>query len=184
MTDHPSLPTSAEILAFIEQNRGEVTQRELTRGLKISADNRGHFRRLISQLCEEGHLQTFRNKVSRLPLPKILVVSVSEIDEKGNVLARPDARHLTGRIHVLGDENSYHRIGDRLKVRISEKLADHTYTAKIIESMNAQTTRITGVFNASKQGHFIEPTERGWPPRIPVERNNHQPKSQHLHKPD
>lgn len=177
MNRNKSLPSSADILEFIEQNRGEVTRRELARAFNIKADDRKHLRQLIRQLCDEGHLQTFRNKVSRLPLPKVITVSVSEIDDKGNVLARPDARHLTGRIHILDEQDTYHRIGDRLKVRITEKLADHTYTAKIVESLNAQTTKITGVYNRSKRGDYIEPTERGWPPKITADSNKKDVKS-------
>ncbi|USO01021.1 MAG: ribonuclease R [Alphaproteobacteria bacterium] len=177
MSTEIPFPTSAEILHYIEQNRGEVTRRELARAFKITANNRNNLRHIIRQLCEDGHLQIFRNKLSRLPLPKILIVVISEIDERGNILARPDAGHLAGLIHIQENEKTYHRIGDRLKVRIEEKLESYAYTAKIIETITNQTTRITGVYTCHPQGDFIEPTERGWPPKISVDGNGHHPKS-------
>lgn len=171
MAKNPHLPSEDELIAFIENHEGTLSRRELARAFGLKDHQRAELRHLIKSLVQKGHLKNHRLGIERTPLPKTLLVEIIDIDEKGRVLARPADPKLNGSIHVLEKEEYHHRVGDRMRVRIIDKLEDYTYTAHCLEVLSDQKTRITGVLVTNRQGAFIQPTERGWPPKIPVIKN-------------
>lgn len=168
MTKFNQPPSIDEIIAFIEEQDGKVSRRDLAKAFGLKGPQRIELKKIIRHLVDEGHLHLDRKNITRTPLPKVLIVEVMEIDDRGRALAYPLDQKLAGQIYVEESQETYHRIGDRLKVRIIKKLEDHTYIAKLLEILSDQKTKITGLYVHHKRGAYIEPTERGWPPKIPV----------------
>lgn len=177
MAKNPHLPSVEELISFINDHEGRLSRREIARAFGLKDHQRLELRNLIKELVRLGHLKNHRTGIERTALPKTLLVEIIDIDEKGRVVARPADPALNGNIHIIEKEEYHHRVGDRLRVRILEQREDFTYTARCLEVLSDQKTRITGVFVSTRYGAFLEPTERGWPPKIPVIKNLGQAKS-------
>ncbi|MEQ9606756.1 MAG: ribonuclease R [Kiloniellaceae bacterium] len=161
-------PTKEQVLAFINESAEPVGKREIARAFRIKGSNdRIRLKALLKELKQDGLLEKQPSRRLSGPgrLPNVLVVEVSEMDEDGELLARPtvwdDDKGAPPRIYVAPDNRSRAvlAMGERALVRL--QLADYgTYEAHVIRKLDRPTQRVLGVYELGDQGGRLRPTDK------------------------
>lgn len=161
-------PSKEQVLAFINESAEPVGKREIARAFRIKGSNdRIRLKALLKELKQDGLLE--KQPARRLSgpgrLPNVLVVEVSEMDEDGELFARPtvwdDDKGAPPRIYVAPDKRSRAvlAMGERALVRL--QLADDgTYEAHIIRKLDRPPQRVLGVYELGSEGGRLRPTDR------------------------
>jgi len=161
-------PSKEQVLAFINESAEPVGKREIARAFRIKGSNdRIRLKALLKELKQDGLLEKQPSRRLSGPgrLPNVLVVEVSEMDEDGELLARPtvwdDDKGAPPRIYVAPDNRSRAvlAMGERALVRL--QLADDgTYEAHVIRKLDRPTQRVLGVYELGDQGGRLRPTDK------------------------
>lgn len=161
-------PSKEQVLTFINESSEPVGKREIARAFRIkgSAD-RIRLKALLKELKQEGHLEKQPSKRLAAPgrLPNVLVVEVAEMDEDGELLARPtvwdDDKGRPPRIYVAPENRSRAvlAMGERALVRLHRN-DDDTYDARIIRKLDRPPQRVLGVYEVGDEGGRLRPTDR------------------------
>src|SRR5690348_12620583 len=87
----PSLPSKADILAFIREQPGKVGTREIARAFGLKNALRAELKRLLRDLADEGAVER-RHKKLHHPgaLPSTVLADVIARDRDGDLVATPD----------------------------------------------------------------------------------------------
>ncbi|GAB4356993.1 MAG: ribonuclease R [Kiloniellaceae bacterium] len=161
-------PSKEQVLAFINESAEPVGKREIARAFRIKGSNdRIRLKALLKELKQDGLLE--KQPARRLSgpgrLPNVLVVEVSEMDEDGELFARPavwdDDKGAPPRIYVAPDKRSRAvlAMGERALVRL-QLSDDGTYEAHIIRKLDRPPQRVLGVYEMGSEGGRLRPTDR------------------------
>jgi ribonuclease R len=161
-------PSKEQVLAFINESAEPVGKREIARAFRIKGSNdRIRLKALLKELKQDGLLEKQPSRRLSGPgrLPNVLVVEVSEMDEDGELLARPsvwdDDKGAPPRIYVAPDNRSRAvlAMGERALVRL--QLADDgTYEAHVIRKLDRPPQRVLGVYELGDEGGRLRPTDK------------------------
>ena len=120
-------PTKEQVAAFIRDSATPVGRREIARAFNVKGEDRKALRALISELAEDGEVETGRKRKVAAPgaLPEVAVVEITKIDGDGELQARPisglkdvDEANLP-KITILTDRRSGPMaVGDRALARL------------------------------------------------------------------
>ena len=103
---NPSLPSKADILAFIGNKPGKIGTREIARAFGLKNALRADLKRLLRELADEGSIEKRRKKLHHAgALPSTVLADVTSRDSEGDLIATPDE----------WDEEAH---GDAPKIRI------------------------------------------------------------------
>lgn len=159
-------PSRDEVLAFIRESPVPVGKREIARAFHIKGSDRIPLKALLKELEREGHLELREKKKVMLPghLPSVLVVEVADLDEDGEQLARPatwDHETPPPRIFLAPDKRSRAAFapGERVLARL-ERNDDGSYDASVIRRIGKTPDRILGIYERSREGGRLRPTDR------------------------
>ncbi len=159
-------PSRDEVLAFIRESPVPVGKREIARAFHIKGSDRIPLKALLKELEREGHLELREKKKIMLPghLPSVLVVEVADLDEDGEQLARPatwDHETPPPRIFLAPDKRSRAAFapGERVLARL-ERNDDGSYDASVIRRIGKTPDRILGIYERSREGGRLRPTDR------------------------
>ena len=87
----PSLPSKADILAFIGNKPGKVGTREIARAFGLKNALRADLKRLLRELADEGSIEKRRKKLHHAgALPSTVLADVTARDSEGDLIATPD----------------------------------------------------------------------------------------------
>ena len=87
----PSLPSKADILAFISSKPGKIGTREIARAFGLKNALRADLKRLLRELAEEGSIEKRRKKLHHPGvLPSTVLADVTSRDSEGDLIATPD----------------------------------------------------------------------------------------------
>jgi len=87
----PSLPSKADILAFIGNKPGKVGTREIARAFGLKNAMRADLKRLLRELADEGSIERRRKKLHHAgTLPSTVLADVTARDSDGDFIATPD----------------------------------------------------------------------------------------------
>ena len=87
----PSLPSKADILAFIRERPGKVGTREIARAFGLKNAMRAELKRLLRDLADEGAIEKRRKKLHHPgALPSTVLADVTARDADGDLIATPD----------------------------------------------------------------------------------------------
>ncbi|MEO3429688.1 ribonuclease R [Pelagibius sp. CAU 1746] len=161
-------PSKEQVLAFINESSEPVGKREVARAFRIkgSAD-RIRLKALLKELKQDGLLEKQPARRLSAPgrLPNVLVVEVTEMDEDGELLARPavwdDDKVKPPRIYVAPDKRSRAvlAMGERALVRL-QLVEEGTYEAHIIRKLDRPPQRVLGVYEVGGEGGRLRPTDK------------------------
>ena len=160
------LPTKDEVLAWISDNPGQTSKRDIARAFGVKGAARIDLKRLLRELEDEGHLEK-RRKTYRDPdkLPPVSVLQVAP-DAQGDLFAKPLEWQGEGpepailvlpraADPALGE-------GDRILARLTEvKGEDYQYEARLIRRIGTNPRKILGVFRKGAEGGRIVPIDKG-----------------------
>jgi ribonuclease R len=161
------LPTKDALLAWIADNPGAQSKRDIAKAFGIKGAARIDLKQMLKELEAEGHLEK-RRKTYRDPdkLPPVSVLKVLPPDALGDLFARPlewagegqEPRILySGRATdpAVGE-------GDRILARLQEVQGeDHQYVARLIRKIGSNPRKVLGIFRKGAEGGRIVPIAKG-----------------------
>src|ERR1051325_11614863 len=87
----PSLPSKADLLAFIRERPGKVGTREIARAFGLKNAARAELKRMLRDLADEGAVEKRRKKLHHPgSLPSTVLADVTARDPDGELIATPD----------------------------------------------------------------------------------------------
>jgi ribonuclease R len=169
----PSLPTKADILAFIGKRPGKVGTREIARAFGLKNAMRAELKRMLRELADEGAVER-RHKKLHHPgtLPPTVLADIVARDDDGDLLATPDewdeAVHGTApkiRIHIPRKPRAGEAagLGDRALLRVEETEDEDgiRHCGRIIKIIDHPKHRVLGIFRKGPHGGGrLEPVDK------------------------
>lgn len=162
------LPTREQILAFLSENPGKTSKREIGRAFGVKGDDRIPLKQMLKAMSEEGLIAKDEAKNLRRTdaLPPVTVIEITHTDMDGELIARPvswPGEDPAPLIVVTPDTSRKKRdydeppagVGDRVLARIA-KVEDeeepYPYEAQVIRRIGKGAERILGLYRANKKG--------------------------------
>ena len=169
----PSLPSKADILAFIGNKPGKVGTREIARAFGLKDALRADLKRLLRELAHEGSIEKRRKKLHHAgALPSTVLADVTARDSEGDLIATPDEwdedAHGTApkiRIHVprKARPGEAAGLGDRVLLRVDEAEEEDgiRHRGRIIRIIDHPKHRVLGIFRKIQHGGGrLEPVDK------------------------
>jgi len=170
----PSLPSKADILAFIGNKPGKVGTREIARAFGLKNALRADLKRLLRELADEGSIEKRRKKLHHAgALPSTVLADVTARDSDGDLIATPDEwdedAHGTApkiRIHVprKARPGEAAGLGDRVLLRVDEAEEEEDgirHRGRIIRIIDHPKHRVLGIFRKIQHGGGrLEPVDK------------------------
>ena len=161
-----TLPSKAEILAWIADNPTQSSKREIARAFGLKGAGRMELKRVLRELQEEGHVEK-RRRAYRDPesLPPVTVLEVRP-GEEGDLYARPLEWHGEGEVPVVlvipRQSDPAMGAGDRILAKLTRVQGEeHHYEARLIRRIGNNPQRMLGVYRAGSEGGRIVPIDKG-----------------------
>ena len=168
-----SLPTKADLLAFIGAQRGKVGAREIARAFNLKNNLRAELKEMLRELAAEGAVETRRKKLHHPgSLASTVLADVTARDRDGDLIATPDEwdeeAHGAApkiRIHVPRRPRPGEAagLGDRVLLHVEESEEDDgiRHRGRIIKIIDHPKARVLGIFrNAPHGGGRLEPVDK------------------------
>ena len=168
-TNPLSLPSKADILAFIREHHGKVGTREIARAFGLKNALRAELKRMLRDLADEGSIERRRKKLHQPgSLPSTVLADVTGRDADGDLIATPDewdeAAHGPApkiRIATLRKARPGEAagLGDRVLLRIAGE--DEGLSGRIIKIIDHPKHRVLGIFRKMLSGGGrLEPVDK------------------------
>ena len=168
-----SLPTKADLIAFIGAQRGKVGTREIARAFNLKNNLRAELKQMLRDLADEGAIEKRRKKLHHPgALPEMVLADVTARDRDGDLIATPDEwdEEAHGpapkiRIHVPRKPRPGEAagLGDRVLLRVDETEEDEgiRHRGRIIRLIDRPKARVLGIFRkAPNGGGRLEPVDK------------------------
>ena len=169
----PSLPSKADILAFIGKQPGKVGTREIARAFGLKNAMRAELKRMLRDLADEGSVERRRKKLHHAgTLPSTVLADVVARDSDGELLATPDEWDEDAhgpapkiRIHIPRKTRPGEAagVGDRVLLHVEETEEDNgvRHSGRVIKIIDHPKQRVLGIFrNAPNGGGRLEPVDK------------------------
>jgi ribonuclease R len=161
------LPEKAQILAWISENPGKASKRDIAKAFGVKGAARIDLKRVLRELETEGHIEK-RRRAYRDPdkLPPVSVLEVLPPDADGDLYARPLEWQGEGpapRVLVVPRESDPALGGgNRILARLTEVSGeDHAYEARLIRRIGINPQRLLGIFRKGAEGGRVVPIDKG-----------------------
>ncbi len=161
------IPSKAEILQWITENPALTAKRDIAKAFGIKGAARIDLKRILKELEDEGKLTKRRSSYRDADkLPPVAVLQITELDEFGELWARPLEWHSKSKepriLMVLKDSDPALGVGERILGKMVEaKTEEHDYTARLIRRIGTNPQRIVGIFRADSEGGRLLPVDKG-----------------------
>ena len=170
---NPSLPSKAEILAFIGNKPGQIGTREIARAFGLKNALRADLKRLLRELADEGSIEKRRKKLHHAgALPSTVLADVTSRDSEGDLIATPDEWDAEAhgappkiRIHLprKARPGEAAGVGDRVLLRVEETEEDDgiRHRGRVIKIIDHPKHRVLGIFRKiAHGGGRLEPVDK------------------------
>jgi ribonuclease R len=172
-----SLPSKADLLAFIREHHGKVGTREFARAFGLKNALRGDLKRMLRDLADEGAVEKRRKKLHHPgTLPATVLADVTARDSEGDLIATPDewdeGAHGPApkiRIHEPRKARSGKAagqapgLGDRILLRVEEAEEEDgiRHRGRVIRIIDHPKHRVLGIFHKMPHGGGrLEPVDK------------------------
>jgi ribonuclease R len=168
-----TLPSKADILAFIARTPGKVGTREIARAFNLKNEMRAELKRVLRDLADEGAVERKGKKLHHPgSLASTVLADVLSRDRDGDMIAIPDEwdedahgpapkiRIHTPRKMKPGEAAG---IGDKVLLRVEETDDEGgiRHRGRVIKIIDRPKHRILGVFRVSPRGGGrLEPIDK------------------------
>ena len=169
----PSLPSKAELLAFIRERPGKVGTREIARAFNLKNNLRADLKRMLRDLADEGSIEKRRKKLHHPgAMPATVLADVTARDAEGDLIATPDewdeeAHGPAPKIRVHTPRKARPGqaagMGDRVLLHIeeTEEEAGIRHRGRIIKIIDHPKARVLGIFRPLPHGGGrLEPVDK------------------------
>jgi ribonuclease R len=168
-----SLPSKAEILAFIGNQPGKVGTREIARAFGLKNALRADLKRLLRDMANEGSVEKRRKKLHHPgAMPSTVLADVTARDSDGDLIATPDewdedAHGPAPKIRISVPRKARPGeaagLGDRVLLRVDETEEDDgiRHRGRVIKIIDHPKHRVLGVFRKiAHGGGRLEPVDK------------------------
>ena len=161
------MPSKDQIKAWIEQNPGLSTKRDIARAFDVRGDQRIVLKHLLRELENEGILTRRGSRLlAQGELAPVSVLKVLAPDGNGDLFAEPMEKERsegTSRILIVpGKGDLALGAGDRILARLAKVTAeDHDWEARLIRRIGQGARKIVGVFHLGNGEGRIQPIDKG-----------------------
>ncbi len=168
-----SLPSKADILAFIGKRPGKVGTREIARAFGLKNAMRAELKRMLRELGDEGAVEQRRKKLHHAgTLPSTVLADVSARDSDGDLIATPDewdeeAHGAAPKIRILNVRKARPGeaagVGDRVLLHVEETEEDDgiRHRGRVIKIIDHPKHRVLGIFRKTPHGGGrLEPVDK------------------------
>ncbi len=168
-----TLPSKADILAFIAKTPGKVGTREIARSFGLKNAMRVELKRMLREMADEGAVE---GKGRRLhhpgTLPSTVLADVISRDRDGDMIAVPDewdeeAHGAAPKIRVFTPRRmkpgEAAGIGDKVLLRVDEIEAEGgiRHRGRVIKIIDRPKHRVLGIFHKTQNGGGrLEPVDK------------------------
>ena len=165
-----AFPDRDDILAYVKDNPGRISRRDIARAFHIRGDRRIDLKKLLREMTADGLLEKGDKGHIHLggALPAVCVVEVTGIDRMGDLMARPVNWKGDGAappITIFSDDKRSGSVSqhDQLLVRLSQ---DHnsreiSYIARIIRKLERSSPLVMGIFHIEDDSTaHVQPTNK------------------------
>lgn len=161
------IPTTKDVLDFIQQSPGHVDKRELARAFNLRGADKIHLKAILKELETQGAVERGRSRRFTRPgaLPEVSIIEITGSDSDGDLTGRPLAWEEKGAppkivIAPMRKGEVVVGVGDRVLARLRHLRGD-LYEGRPIRIIGSAKTRILGVYAAMADGTGrIHPTNR------------------------
>lgn len=168
-----TLPSKADILAFIAKTPGKVGTREIARAFGLKNEMRAELKRMLRDLADEGAVERKGKKLHHPgALASTVLADIVSRDRDGDFIAVPDewdeeAHGAAPKIRI----HTPHKmkpseaagIGDKILVRVEETEDEGgiRYRGRVIKIVERPKHRVLGIFHKSPHGGGrLEPVDK------------------------
>jgi ribonuclease R len=166
-----SLPSKADILAFIRERPGQIGTREIARAFGLKNALRAELKRMLRDLADEGAIEKRRKKLHHPgSLPSTVLADITARDAEGDLIATPDEWDEDAhgpapkiRIHTprKARPGEAAGLGDRVLLRLDDRPDDEGLTARVIRIIDHPKHRVLGIFRKLPNGSGrLEPVDK------------------------
>ena len=169
----PSLPSKADILAFIGKRPGKVGTREIARAFGLKNAARAELKRMLREMADEGAVEKRHKKLHHAgTLPSTVFADVTARDSDGDLIATPDewdeeAHGAAPKIRIQTPRqtrpNEAAGLGDRVLLRVEETEEDDgiRHRGRVIKIIDHPKHRVLGIFRKTPHGGGrLEPVDK------------------------
>ncbi|MGE5600346.1 MAG: ribonuclease R, partial [Pseudomonadota bacterium] len=160
----PSLPSKADILAFIGNQPGKVGIREIARAFGLKNALRADLKRMLRELADEGSVEKRRKKLHHPgTLPSTVLADITARDSDGDLIATPDewdedAHGPAPKIRISAPRKPHPGEaagpGDRVLLRVEEADEDSgiRHRGRVVKIIDHPKHRVLGIFRKIAHG--------------------------------
>jgi ribonuclease R len=162
----PALPSKDELLAFIRENEGKTSRRDIARAFGIKGEARVELKRLLRDLADDGAIDKPKGRIEeRGRLAGVMVLDITETDTDGELFGRPaewsgegqapKIRLVPGRTErgpALG-------VGERVLARVGPD-DEGGIEARLVKRLGASAHEILAVLKRRPEGLRAMPVDR------------------------
>ena len=169
----PSLPSKADILAFIGKRPGKVGTREIARAFGLKNAARAELKRMLREMADEGAVERRHKKLHHAgTLPSTVFADVTARGSDGDLIATPDewdeeAHGAAPKIRIQTPRqtrpNEAAGLGDRVLLRVEETEEDDgiRHRGRVIKIIDHPKHRVLGIFRKTPHGGGrLEPVDK------------------------
>jgi ribonuclease R len=169
----PSLPSKADILAFIGKQPGKVGTREIARAFGLKNAMRAELKRMLRDLADDGAVEKRGKKLHHAgTVPSTVLADVTARDTDGDLLATPDewdeeAHGAAPKIRIHTPHKARPGqaagVGDRVLLHVEETDEDAgiRHRGRVIKIIDHPKHRVLGIFRkAPHGGGRLEPVDK------------------------
>ena len=162
-------PTRDDILAYVKENPGKISRRDVARAFHIRGDKRVQLKKLLREMTEDGLLDKGHKGQLHTggDLPPVGVVEITGIDRMGDLMARPvswkfDTPPPPVTIFA-NDRRGNLGLRDQALVRLNRDRDSRevAYVASVIRKLERAATLVMGIFQKEDDNiAHVRPTDK------------------------
>ncbi|MEZ5910834.1 MAG: ribonuclease R [Paracoccaceae bacterium] len=160
------LPTKEQILAWIADNPGLTSKRDIAKAFGIKGAGRIELKRLLKELQGEGQVEK-RRRSYRDPdgLPPVTVLRMTGPDAQGDMWGEPVEWQGEGTppkvlfLERKGDVALGE--GDRILARVARRADGEGWEGRLIRKIGVAQHKVLGIFRKTAEGGRIAPIDKG-----------------------
>ncbi|VAV94195.1 3'-to-5' exoribonuclease RNase R [hydrothermal vent metagenome] len=162
-------PTKDDILAYVKDNPGKLSKRDISKAFHIRGDQRVLLKKLLREMTADGLLD--KGHKGRIhaggDLPPVCVIEVTGLDKMGDLMARPvnlkEVKTPPPITIFAEDKRGNLAVHDQALVRLSrdKDRKEVAYVARVIRKLERATSLVMGVFRAEDDNiAHVQPTDK------------------------
>ena len=161
-----NLPTKAALIAWLKENPGKTSKRDIARAFGIKGAARIDLKKMLRELQDEGILEKHRRTYyDGTTLPPVTVLAVTGPDKNGDLYGEPAGWEGEGKppriLMVAKKGDPALGKGDRVLARLSPvKDEDHAYEGRLIRKIGTGPQKILGLYRDASEGGRIMPIDK------------------------